>query len=442
MSSTKVVETTAAAIADFADLLIDRVSGIAGSAEIERIVGTPPGHSGFLRRGADKAALALAALPKEEQKQKVATLAQLIENGFGFTYAEDLLEDVFIHIEKKYSPDLAGTSILPLVPEEYLGKFRLRHLSKEDLTAQVLEKTKELHQLNAGLEAQVEERTLKLKQLLEQQEENSKQLIRRDLELTRANEQLRSLDEMKTDFVSVATHQLRTPLSAIRWTLSMLLNGDLGPLSNEQRTFLMKAYESNNRMIALIGDMLFADQIESGKLKSTFYMTTALPDLLDNLLLELNPLAQKKQVKIIFEHPAEPYPLARIDSPNIRAVMQNLVENAVKYTDAGGSVTITLGKDSPDTLAVTVADTGIGIPQDEQQHLFTRFYRAKNAKLKETDGSGLGLFIAKQIVEKYHGKIWFESSADKGTTFHVTLPAAPPENKTNVPPVATTNTTS
>ena len=264
----------------------------------------------------------------------------------------------------------------------------------------------------------------RVKELLSQQAQTGRLLVRRDLELSRANEHLRLLDQMKTDFVSVATHQLRTPLSAIRWTLSMLLNGDLGELSNEQKTFLMKAYESNNRMITLIGDMLFADHLESGKLKTTAHMTTVLPDLLDNLLLEIYPIAERSKVKVLFNRPPSAYPLARIDPPNMRAVMQNLIENAVKYTPAGGTVTIALGTDDEGNVTFSVADTGIGIPQDEQDRIFTRFYRAKNARKKETDGSGLGLFIARGIVKRYDGDIWFESTPDKGTTFHVKLPSA------------------
>lgn len=274
----------------------------------------------------------------------------------------------------------------------------------------------------------------RIKDLLEQQDRTGRLLVRRDLELTRANDHLRVLDQMKTDFVSVATHQLRTPLSAIRWTISMLLNGDLGALTDKQRTFLMKAYESNNRMVTLINDMLFADHLESGKIQATFHLTTSLPDLLDNLLLELYPMAEKKKVRIVFQHPDPSYPPARIDSPNMRAIMQNLVENAIKYTPENGSVTITLSRDPSGAVVFSVADTGIGIPAAEQSRIFTRFYRAANAQKRETDGSGLGLFISQAIVKKYQGEIWFESLEGTGTIFHVKLPIAPDTTPT---PVAT-----
>lgn len=277
---------------------------------------------------------------------------------------------------------------------------------------------------DAAAIAQQKEELRRIKELLEQNKQTAWMLVRRDLELSRANETLHAVDQMKTDFVSIVTHQLRTPLSAIRWTLSMLLNGDFGGLTDEQRTFLMKAYESNNRMVALVKDMVFADHVETGRLTSSPDTETSLPDLIDSVLLELYPLSEHKRVKLVFQHPEPPYPHARIDSANMRAVLQNLIENALKYTPAGGSVTIACGKETSGNLFFSVADTGIGIPEAERARIFTRFFRASNAQRKETDGSGLGLFIAKGVMQKYQGDIRFESEEGSGTTFYVTLPTA------------------
>jgi signal transduction histidine kinase len=284
------------------------------------------------------------------------------------------------------------------------------------------------YKIDAVAIAQQKEELRRDKELLEQNKKTAQLLVRRDLELTRANDNLHAVDQMKTDFVSVVTHQLRTPLSAIRWTISMLLNGDFGSLTSEQRTFLMKAYESNNRMVALVKDMVFADHLETGRLTPSSDTETPLPDLLDSVLLELYPLSEHKQVKIMFQHPDSPYPHARIDSANMRAVLQNLIENALKYTLAGGSVTLTCGKDASGDLLLSVADTGIGIPEAEKSRIFTRFFRASNAQKKETDGSGLGLFIAKRVMQQCNGDIWFESG-ETGTTFHVRLPAVPDADK-------------
>jgi signal transduction histidine kinase len=260
----------------------------------------------------------------------------------------------------------------------------------------------------------------KIKLLLKQQEQSAKLLIRRDLELTRANDRLRNLDQMKTDFVSVATHQLRTPLSAIKWTLSMLLKGDLGPLNDEQKTFLMKAHESNSRMVALLGEMLISDQIESGKMQ-TSTMTSMLPDLPENLLLELQSLADKKQITLRFEHESVSYAPVCIDPQHLRAVLQNLLENAIKYSKSGGTVKLHIDQTELKTI-FTVSDSGIGIPIDAQKNIFTRFFRAPNAIKMETDGSGLGLFIVKSILEKNGGTIGFKSEEDKGTIFTIDLP--------------------
>jgi signal transduction histidine kinase len=259
-----------------------------------------------------------------------------------------------------------------------------------------------------------------IKLLLKQQEQSAKLLIRRDLELTRANDRLRSLDQMKTDFVSVATHQLRTPLSAIKWTLSMLLKGDLGPLTDEQKTFLMKAYESNDRMVALLGEMLISDQIESGKIQ-TSGMTSLLPELPENLLLELQLLADKKHIALRFEHPAASYAPVSIDPRHLRAVLQNLLENAIKYSKEGSEVKMHIDQVGLKTTFI-ISDSGIGIPLDAQKSIFTRFFRASNAVKMETDGSGLGLFIVKSILEKNGGTITFKSEEGKGTAFTLELP--------------------
>lgn len=257
--------------------------------------------------------------------------------------------------------------------------------------------------------------------LLKQQEESSKLLVRRDLELSRANEQLRTLDHLKSDFVTVTTHQLRTPLAAIRWTLQMLASGDVGPVTEEQKKFLLQAYESNNRLIDMLRDMLLADQIETGK----FDRTNAQADpatVVDMLFKELAGLAEKQGVMLKFERSDKPA-LVAIDPKHLEAVLQNLLENAVKYTKKGGSVTVEVVP-GIGQVALSVADTGIGIPQPAQDRIFSRFFRAQNAVTMATDGTGLGLYIAKRIVEHYKGTLSFTSAEGAGTTFVFTLPSA------------------
>lgn len=259
-----------------------------------------------------------------------------------------------------------------------------------------------------------------LHRLLEQQERSAKMLIRRDLELSRANDRLRELDQLKSEFVTVAAHQLRTPLSGIKWALKAVVSGELGPLNTEQRAYLLKAYEANDRVIGLLRDMLLADQIEVGRLVSS-EIPVKLGDLLDTLILEARNNAQAKQVTIDFEPPQGTYGRVSIDPKNMRIAFENLIENAIKYTKTGGRITIVV-EPKESSILVKISDTGIGIPQDAQQKVFSRFFRAQNAVREVTDGSGLGLFIVQRIVEKNHGRIWFESTEGTGTTFFVELP--------------------
>lgn len=247
----------------------------------------------------------------------------------------------------------------------------------------------------------------------------AKLLVRRDLELNRANDKLRELDQKKSEFVSLVTHQLRTPLSGSKWSLSMILNGDLGPLTPDQRLYLMKTYESNERMIRLINDLLSADRIESGTVEFNL-MPTQLRDLIDNVVNEIKPIADGKNVTIETHYPPE-VPLVAIDPATMRVVLQNLIENGIKYNMPKGRVDITLTPKEK-TVECSIADTGIGIPKEAQDRVFQRFFRAPNAVKAETDGSGLGLYIVANVIKKHDGAISFTSEVNKGTTFTVSVP--------------------
>lgn len=263
----------------------------------------------------------------------------------------------------------------------------------------------------------------KLQRAILEQKESAKLLIRRDLELNRANEKLRELDQTKSHFISVVAHQLRTPLSSIKWSLDMVLGEALGTLNDEQKTFLRKCYESNERLIVMINDMLGADHIDSGKMKYSLepkYIT----DLVDNTLFEMSPMITKKNLKVIVGNKDNNMPKVLIDEEKIKAVLQNILENAIKYTPNEGMIEVDFQK-LDNSIQVSVKDSGIGIPEEEQKNVFNRFFRARNAIKMVTDGSGLGLYIAKGIVEKHGGKIWFKSKLGEGSTFAFTVPQAP-----------------
>lgn len=228
------------------------------------------------------------------------------------------------------------------------------------------------------------------------------------------------IEKMKTEFVSLAAHQLRTPLSAIKWTLRMLLDGDLGKITEEQEELMSKCYQSNERMINLVNDLLDVARIEEGRY--IYGMTMAnMEDIIQFVLNSYKEEFEKRNVKIEFKKPEEKTPKINVDVEKIKLVLQNLIDNSIKYTLSGGTVTVFLKYDKKE-IGVEVSDTGMGIPEDQKGRVFSKFFRGANALRIETEGSGLGLFLAKNIVEAHGGKIWFESEEGAGTAFYFSIP--------------------
>jgi len=229
------------------------------------------------------------------------------------------------------------------------------------------------------------------------------------------------VERLKTEFVSIAAHQLRTPLSAIKWTIRMILDGDVGEISKEQRDFLDKTYKSNERMIKLINDLLNVTRIEEGR----FLYNIQKQDIIEIAKRVIDPLkemAQRKGLKFEIKFPKGRMPKVDVDSEKISLAIQNLVDNAIHYTKTG-SVRVSLEfEKEKNQFLFSVQDTGIGIPKAQQKRIFSRFFRTATAIRAETEGTGLGLFIAKNIIEAHGGKIWFESEEGKGSTFCFSLP--------------------
>jgi len=229
------------------------------------------------------------------------------------------------------------------------------------------------------------------------------------------------IERMKGEFVSLAAHQLRTPLSAIKWTMKMLIEGDLGKITKEQKEFIEKTYISNERMIKLINDLLNVTRIEEGRY------------LYKPILMDLEPItqfvvnlykeeAEKRNIKLELKKTKERLPWVMLDSEKIKLAIQNLLENALRYSLSGGLVTVSLKYDKNE-VELSVKDNGVGIPEDQQKRIFTKFFRADNVVKMDTEGSGLGLFITKNIIEAHNGRIWFKSKKGEGTTFYLALPA-------------------
>lgn len=222
------------------------------------------------------------------------------------------------------------------------------------------------------------------------------------------------------ELLSSTVHQIKTPLVGIKWTLSSILNGGIGQLNDTQKNLLEQSYESNEKALELIDQILSAGRLESGK--TTFkFRDEDIMSILYNVLYQLKPNAEEKKIKIKVNIDSRDIPKVSIDSEKIYTVFQYIIENALKYTPEEGIVTIKIEK-IENGLQVYISDTGIGIPENDKSKLFSKFYRASNAHNRDATGFGLGLFSAKNIIEKHGGKIWFESEEGKGTTFYFTLP--------------------
>lgn len=228
-------------------------------------------------------------------------------------------------------------------------------------------------------------------------------------------------DESNT--ISIISHQLRTSLTAFKWTLKMLLDGDVGKLSSEQMALIQKAYSSNENMISLINNLLEVNH--SGEKISISYdfKKTDILYLLEQTLLEFYGETTKKGIKLIFIKPETLISNVNCDEKTIRIVFQNLIENSIKYSNKGGKIFVFL-KQKNKNVEISIYDSGIGISDSDKENIFKKFYRTKIAIEKDSVGSGIGLFTSKNIVEKHKGKIWFENTAGGGTTFFVSLPIA------------------
>ncbi len=233
--------------------------------------------------------------------------------------------------------------------------------------------------------------------------------------------QRKQIEKMKSEFVSITSHQLRTPLTAIRLFSDMMANGEVGKLTKKQKEYLNNIRQSTERMIKLVNDLLNISRIESGRLMIN-PQPIDLFKLINNIITETLPLSNNKKIKIIFKKSTKKWPKINLDQNLIRQVIHNLIVNAIRYSDNGSKVEVSVQKYSSKYFLIKVKDQGIGIPKEAQDRIFEKFFRADNAIKQATEGSGLGLYVSKMIIEASGGKIWFKSQKNKGTTFFVLLP--------------------
>ena len=238
------------------------------------------------------------------------------------------------------------------------------------------------------------------------------------------------INKVKTEFVSLASHQLRTPLTSINWYSEALLSNDFGTLNLKQKSYLNEIYKGSKRMVDLVNALLNVSRMELG----TF---TVEPEPLNIVTLARSVVAefthQPEQKKIkIYEDYAKHLPIIKADPKLLRMVIQNLLDNSVKYTPDKGYAKFVIAltdvngvasaKNKRDNILIKVSDNGYGIPKNNQAKIFTKLFRADNVLAKNTQGTGLGLYLAKAIVNQSGGKIWFKSKENKGSIFYVTLP--------------------
>ena len=236
-----------------------------------------------------------------------------------------------------------------------------------------------------------------------------------------SNERLRELDHTKTEFISIASHQLRTPLTSIKGYCSLILEGAYGDVNPDLEEVIHRLIFSNDRLVNLVENLLNISRMEAGRMEYQFE-EQPVEDILKELYASFTFAATSKKLDFKLTLPESPLPHLKLDKQKIQEVFSNLIDNAIKYTNEGDVVIEAKYDQEKNKVHITVKDSGIGIPKEEVQFLFTKFSRGKDINRLHANGTGLGLYVAKNIIEAHKGKIWIESEGEgKGTTFVVEL---------------------
>ncbi|MCX6789520.1 MAG: HAMP domain-containing sensor histidine kinase [Candidatus Gribaldobacteria bacterium] len=237
--------------------------------------------------------------------------------------------------------------------------------------------------------------------------------------ITSSFERLAAASRMKTEFIGIVSHQLRTPLTNLRFSLDLLLSENVEQIKIDPKEYFVILQENTKRMGVLIDNLLTISRLESGKLPLDKKLIS-LEEVVNVLVSKTRPFATASQISIVTNFQSN-LGKVLVDPFWLDQIITNLLDNAVRYSKGGGQVDINIERKGKKIL-LAIKDQGVGIPKEEQKFIFEKFFRSANAIKQQTDGSGLGLYIVKKFIELLGGKIWFSSIMNKGTTFYFTLP--------------------
>lgn len=371
---------------------------------------------------ADQKTLRFAGVTKSPEIIKALALLgkPLGESLIPMDYPYNLLVNAIKQKERLMTGNLLDV-FAPLVTQDTADEIGRQSKIKTMIIYPLLFGGKAVGALSIGLDKKVDDMTRAQRETLEELINVVGISIERaqlysDLKL--ANQQLQDLDKLKDEFVSLASHELRTPMTAIRGSLTTILDGYAGEISKEAREFLTAANTENDRLIRLVNNLLNISRIEAGRFQFTM-QPTDLDALVAEVVNNLQMAAKDKNITLSYERDGT-IPKVIADGDKIKEVFINLIGNAVKFTHKGG-VTVGLSKHQGIVIC-SVADTGSGIAKEDQDLLFKKFSQVQGDYAKQSGGTGLGLYICKQIVEGHHGKIWLESTLGVGSTFFFSLP--------------------
>lgn len=343
------------------------------------------------------------------------TLTTRLTGSMGELRVEAMLQGVYrrYHAPLDFIEDAAKP--LVIVPDAFLENERIELLGKSELERALRMKSEALE----STLAQVQGEKLKLSAL--SREELEKKVRERTAELLsslRATEEARKNLE---EFSSIAAHELRAPIAAIKGYINLLLTGPAGKSREQEEKYLGMMDRASERLLTLVNAILQVSRVELGTL-AIEPAPVYLPDITDDVLAGLAAQVRGKKQKIVKEYNRF-LPILDLDPSLMHAIIENLLSNAVKYTPIGGTITVSLAKKEPDAQ-IAVKDTGFGIPKMQQPRIFEKMFHADNVRAKEIEGTGLGLYLVKSILDQTGGKIWFESEEDRGTKFYVSIPLA------------------